>query len=471
MLTSLARMGAVALALLGLGTGSASATTTVALDVRPVSALRDTTLTRFEITGLARHQVVAVEVRSDDLPGAGPWTATARFRADARGRVDLRTTAPLDGPYRGADVMGLLWSLNTVNAPVPGGEFLGLGVVDAVFFGAIPLGDWTATVTVRDTGGAPLATRQLIRRSQSPGHPVTHERIQPTGTYSIDVWYPSEQRPRNTVVLLPGGASVVPNGTCEMLAARGHFCAAAPLAGSGMPGAPEQWVEIPVEFVRSEIEAVLAHPAAVGDEVVLGGPSGGAVGTLLTAQTYPELVKGIILAEPEDWVVGGFAGGAPVGDRAEWSRNGTGLPFIPWDLAVWQRVLDGGPPFRLGELISASYRQATRQEIAASRLRVDAVDGPVFMSVGAESDAVCTCLASARRLAQRFRAAGHTGVDLYVGPRSGHTTGYAPAWTPRPSTVVGGVQLIGGTLEGNSRDNDVAWRLLLDWLRHDGIQR
>ena len=54
------------------------------------------------------------------------FTAHARFRADARGRIDLATAAPLSGDYAGADKAGLFWSAKASRAAVaadpPGGE-------------------------------------------------------------------------------------------------------------------------------------------------------------------------------------------------------------------------------------------------------------------------------------------------------------------------------------------------------------
>jgi hypothetical protein len=58
--------------------------------------------------GLAPGARVTVSVRGGAQED--PWTSHATFVADAAGRIDVATMAPVSGKYSGVDAMGLFWS-------------------------------------------------------------------------------------------------------------------------------------------------------------------------------------------------------------------------------------------------------------------------------------------------------------------------------------------------------------------------
>ncbi len=60
-----------------------------------------------EINGAVPGSVVTVRAQTDR--NGQEWTAQASFLADAQGRIDLSTQAPVSGDYRSADAMGLFW--------------------------------------------------------------------------------------------------------------------------------------------------------------------------------------------------------------------------------------------------------------------------------------------------------------------------------------------------------------------------
>ena len=79
------------------------------ITVTPANALMDQRL-GIVIEGLRANVPVVVSATSRAQDGL-IWRSSATWRSDARGRINLSTQAPLSGSYRGADAMGLFWSM------------------------------------------------------------------------------------------------------------------------------------------------------------------------------------------------------------------------------------------------------------------------------------------------------------------------------------------------------------------------
>jgi len=71
---------------------------------------------------------VNVKLSSTDAHGV-PWQASASYRADAGGDVDLSTAAAISGSYHGVSSMGLIWSMHPLKPDL----------ADAYFWGDTPL--------------------------------------------------------------------------------------------------------------------------------------------------------------------------------------------------------------------------------------------------------------------------------------------------------------------------------------------
>lgn len=80
----------------------------VCLTVQPADDLVDVPR-RIRLEGLAPCSQVTLRAHTRRADGID-WHSTARFEADAEGRVDLGSATPLDGDYEGVSAMGLIWS-------------------------------------------------------------------------------------------------------------------------------------------------------------------------------------------------------------------------------------------------------------------------------------------------------------------------------------------------------------------------
>ena len=101
---------------------------------------------QIRVAGLVGGQRATVQVSSTDAAGVR-WRASAVYRADAAGGIDLNSAAPLSGSYSGVSGMGLIWSMQPTRTPPLG----------AYSWGSAPL---TFAVSV-NAGGARVASGQF----------------------------------------------------------------------------------------------------------------------------------------------------------------------------------------------------------------------------------------------------------------------------------------------------------------------
>ena len=412
------------------------------ITISPASGMRDEALTAFRVTGLAPFQDVTLRARSSDLPGT-PWTSEVQFAADANGVVDVAKDHPRGGSYRGADIMGPLWSMTTAD------EF----ALAFMLIGAFPMGTFDVAIEVADAGGSVLAATTITRRSARAELPVTRELWSPLG-YEMALYYPTHQPAKEVVVHVTGSGGGRLEGACEMLAAHGYFAACVPYFG--VPGTPAALSEIPLEHFRDAIDAVLAHPHAVGSEVVFSGVSRGGEAALLVGATYPERVKAVLGFTPSSYVWDAETAGA-----SSWTLGGVPLPYLS---VSYEHLFKFNPgfPWIATPTFRYSVATATQAEREAARIPVERIDGPVFLSSGL-SDQLWPGDEYSNSVAATLRAAGHPHPVVNVkGAQAGHLA-FNVAYTPVPQTVAL-IYECGGTPEGNATAAAAQWRELLRFL-------
>jgi dienelactone hydrolase len=423
----------------------------VQLTVGPQQQIRDQALSTFKITGLTPGENVTVSAQSTDLPN-GTWTSAANFTADGNGTVNLKTQAPTSGSYQVADPMGLFWSLTTSDPTVN----------TKMTISTYALGTYHVALTVTDSNSnSTLASDTVTRTSATDGNPVTSTQWSPLG-YQMDLFYPSNQRAKASIVYITGSGGGRLDGVCEMLAAHGYFAACVPYFGE--PGTPSVLTSIPLEFFKTAIQTVLTYPQAVGNKVIFGGPSYGSDATMILAQTYPNLIKGAIAFNAGNYAIGGLehlVNPTAPPDPA-WTLNGQPVPYLPW---VWgpfdNAIATQPPPWALLPAWQATVADATPTQIAAATFKVDQITGPVFLSGGGQ-DELWNSASMSDQLKSNLNAAGNHQVTVYDGPDAGHYL-FNPAYTPSAASQANNLAL-GGTADANAQENAQMWQALLQWL-------
>ena len=194
---------------------------TVSVAVRPDSSLADQPV-RIEITGLSVGESVSVQLRSTDARGV-PWQASAAYRADAGGDVDLSTAAAVSGSYRGVSGMGLIWSMHALK-PDPAGAYFWGGATSQAFTLAVSAhGTQLASATFQRTF-SPIALTETTQSLAADG--FVGEFLHPANT--------SVRRP--AVLVLGGSEGGLPGVLLPAL-----------LASKGYPALGVAYFDEPVE--------------------------------------------------------------------------------------------------------------------------------------------------------------------------------------------------------------------------------
>ena len=276
----------------------------IAVTVVPKTSFVDQPV-RIRISGLHARSSAETRLRVRDARGR-LWHSSARFRADARGVVDLNRAVPRSGGYRGRWGMGLLASLTT-SARAP------LSVFRA---GA------TQTFHLEVHGRGQRIGSAIFLRSM-PGavldRPVSLDEAGFLGVYESR----KTPGPRMPGILLLGGSEGgLPTGALSrMLAARGYSTLG--VAYFGAPGLPQTLARIPLEYFARALTWLRAQPQVDPSRIVVLGVSRGSEAAQLLGAYYPSLVSGVVASVPSNVALCGY----PDCSQPAWTLNGTPLPY------------------------------------------------------------------------------------------------------------------------------------------------
>ena len=183
-----------------------------------------------------------MQVSSTDAAGVR-WQASAVYRADAAGDIDLNSAAVLSGSYSGVSGMGLIWSMQPTRTPPLG----------AYSWGSAPR---TFAVSV-NAGGTRVASGEF-RRTMSQAHLTQQdESVSADGFMGRYLARRDNHDRRPAVLVLDGLPGGMPTVLPAMLAASGY--PALGVAYFKEPGLPQTL------FLEVVIHLRPAHPAGRPD--------------------------------------------------------------------------------------------------------------------------------------------------------------------------------------------------------------
>lgn len=295
-----------------------------------------TTPLHLVVTGLKPNQAVTIRVERV----RGTQAASATFRADADGRVDVTEDAPTDGAYHGVDPFGLMRSLHVASA------------------GSGPRLELSVSVTA---GGTTLDPERVVRRLRT--EEVTVRGLFPDETGIRGTYFaPAETGKRRPAVLLFGGSEGDLYGevVAGLLASRGYPSLA--VGYFGMKGVPPTLERIPLEYFVHALKWLKEQPGVDPEHMVAYGVSRGSEAALLLGTLRPDLVGGVVAPVPGAVSLCGL----PDCDGPAWTWQGEPVP--------WTAQLGTAHPFRRDAIIP-----------------VEDLDGPLFMTCGEEDHVWPSC--------------------------------------------------------------------------------
>lgn len=410
------------------------------LTITPADALIDVPR-RIVVTGLDPGEEVGID--SSTLRGPGVlWRASARFRADAQGVVDLQRDAPLaGGSYAGVDTMGLLWSQVPERQGAP-----------REIFAAEPAAPLHTEITVQ-RAAAPALRGSLVQRLAAEG--VTRREIRDDGLVGTLFLPPAraDGRSHPAVLVLNGSGGGINEPRAALYASHGY--AALALAYFKAPGLPDYISNTQLELFETALHWLHRTQRPLHGFVALSGQSRGGELVLLLGSLLPELVSAVIAYVPGAVVHSAQNACDPaLGPRSRegpaWIFRGQPLPHLWQDnrTATWAPWDSGPEPRRHADALLTALQDSDAVERA--RIRVERIRGPVLLLSAGDDGSWPSSLYSrmvVERLAQfqhphpvqhlDFAGAGHAIVFptvpttqlVYAHPVSGRlsTTGGAPA--------------------------------------------
>jgi dienelactone hydrolase len=384
------------------------------------------------ISHLRSAELVTVTAKSQR--SSGVWSASASFKADRTGVVDVARTAPVSGSYRVAAPMGLFWAQHRV-----GSRSAGLGA--------------TVTSLAVTAGSHRLATAQVTQLLSGPGVTARASRVDRLGFYGE--YFAPAGRGRRPGVVIWGGSEGGLSDTGSLASAAllaSHGIPALAIAYFDEPGLHCSLSDIPLEYFVRAIRWLGSQPQVAPNRVwVISGSRGS---ELLVASYWTGLVHGVVADAPSSEVYGAVPGNCPPNSRTAWTLHGRPLAQAATKFGDAIHQPDGSiveePAFRAGlaDLAAAS----------AAAIPVQRIKGPVLLISGGDDQ-----LWPSDTYAERIMKAlsGDPSPHVHVNfPAAGHLVfgiPYEPSFT-RASVANGRAVIdLGGTSAADSAARARDW--------------
>jgi dienelactone hydrolase len=394
-----------------------------------------------QLYGFAPGERVTVRASMrDDLDRR--WSSAATFVADEAGHVDLATQAPIAGDYTGVDARGLCWSMTLPPDAAEVSPF----VISSTKPRHLQLS------TEREGTRISISTpRQIV----APGVGVTP--LREAGL--VGTLYQPESAQEIPAVLVLGGSSGTARETqAALLAAHGY--AALALAYFGAEGLPPALEGIPVEYVLSAVEWLLARPGVRAEGVAALGHSRGAELALLLGSLSPRVTA--VLAYAPSSVVWGAVGY----DAPAWTWRGTLLPRMRNRVSEEESAqIFAAEPYAAAPWYRRNLADTAARAEAA--IAVERIAGPVLLISG-EDDQLWPASEMGEQIMARLATHQHPyPYQHFHYPGAGHlidVPGLPTAVAVRRNRALDVSFAYGGTPQGSARAAVDSWRAVLAFL-------
>ena len=262
------------------------------------------------VGGLAAHAPVTLTLRSRDRDGV-MWSSSARFLADADGRVDLGRSAALSGSYQGVWRMGLVASM----LPDAGNADYQWELTRPFRF----------TLTARQRRRT-VATTVFVRRFMKGPIVARFPDLRQAGF--VGSYFTRRGASRAPGVLVFGGSEggLATESLAAALAAYGYPSLA--IAYFGEPGLPRTLSRIPLEYFERALAWLDRQRAVDPRSTAVLGISRGSEAALLLGLHDPTQVHAVIASVPSDAANCSY----PTCGGPAWMLHGRPLPYThEWD--------------------------------------------------------------------------------------------------------------------------------------------
>lgn len=431
------------------------------LEISPADALIDVPR-RIAVRGLRPQECVTLASHTVRGPGID-WKATARFRADAAGTVDLTRDAPLAGSntqgYEGVSPMGLVWSQTPA---LPEGRTASWAQRDV--FGEQPSAPLRTRVTViRDD--APASEGCFTQRLAAEG--VTRREVREHGLVGT-LFLPRGAGPHPAVVVLNGSGGGINEPRAALYASHGY--AALALGYFKAPGLSDYISNTRLEYFEEALQRLHATLHPRNGFIALSGQSRGGELALLLGSLLPQLVSAVIAYVPAAVVHCAQNACDPAIGREGPAWLWRGQPLVDvWRgnrTATWEPWDHGPEPRRHTAAILTALQD--EEAVARARIPVEQIAGPV-LAISGTDDGSWPSSIYGRMVVGRLKERSHPHAAEHLDYEG---AGHAIVFPHVPTTqltyrhpVSGRVSTSGGTPAANARADEDSWPKVLHFLR------
>jgi dienelactone hydrolase len=330
-----------------------------------------------KVTGLRPGSRPVVRLTMRDA-GSKLWEASATFRVDARGKLDLDRAAPLSGPYSGRWGMGLFESLDTDSR-------------SPYLFTWKNGARHTFRVGVRVHGRRVAAG--AFRRAMPAVHeqPLTLSDAGVVGRFYTPAG-PGAARPG--ILVFGGSAGGQPFAPLpRAFAANGYPTVG--LAYFRAPGLPSTLANVPLEYFERALLWLRAQLQVDPNHIIVVGVSRGSEAAQLLGIHYPNLVQAVVAGVPSNVAICSF----PDCASSAWTFEGQPVPYT--------------------SQFNNPYPTDDPNAVLADEL----IHGPIFLVCGG-MDATWISCPYQRAIQSRLASLGHPYRDeMHFYRRAGHAVG------------------------------------------------
>lgn len=334
------------------------------IDIRPLESLADQPLTTVKISGLPPDHEAAVRAKAQDEEGV-IWMSWGTFKSDESGSIDISKQAPLSGTFTKPDPSAILWSMR------PGGDTTKTVPMFAKKTAA-PL-NIEVTVEINEEKFAKSTVKRIFSSQETR---VIREPVDQEGVIGA-LFYPASKGPHPAVICLSGSGGGLNEPRASLLAAHGY--AAFALGYFGVGSLPKELYEIPVEFFERGLSWLEKHESVDCERIAVYGYSKGGELSLLLGSLYSR-IKAVAAFSGSSLVWQGLRFRRP---SSSWTQEGKILPYVPMKVSLYTMFrLFRGKPVAFRESYEKGLRSA--KNVAASAIRVEQINGPVFLVAGTD---------------------------------------------------------------------------------------
>ncbi len=427
------------------------------------------TLTRKPQIELSSQSVMHDEVIEIAVTGLDPWArirlrltteidgldfvSTADFHADAKGRIDVASQAPVTGSYQGTDAMGLFWSM--VSETPDQGPLVG-STRDP--WEIQPPQSYELAALLDDEEVASASLERVVVPEGVEARRLNEGRLRGV------LFLPPGDGPHPALIGVSGSGGGYPTEGAAALASRGFSVLA--LAYFNAPDLPEKLVEIPLEYFEEGLEWLKAVPEVDPERIgVIGGSRGGELALVLGSR-FPQFR--VVVAKVPSHVVWPGCCDEEDFEKPSWTWHGKGLTAMPKPEAAynaqryWPEVRDDWLGFYWIGLGNVAAE-------AAAAIPVEKINGPVLMISGGD-DQCWPATYMADLVMERLEANDFPYHSVHLRyDDSGHAAGSLPYWPTarmvRPMhSLIGKPIALGGTAESLARSAVHSWKRTLEFL-------